>query len=178
MRIRAFFWAAALGILLLPGCANVAAQEPMPASTLLQKPAPVFKLTDLNGQAVDLHALRGNVVLLNFWATWCAPCRAEMPTFAAWQTTYQARGLRVVGVSMDDAEEVKPEAVRKLIAKLKVNYPIVIGDEALSRLYNGVVVLPVTYLVDRKGVIRAEYRGESDLESMEHQIQQLLAEQP
>jgi cytochrome c biogenesis protein CcmG/thiol:disulfide interchange protein DsbE len=72
------------------------------ASSLLHKEAPEFVRTDLKHQKLDLHTYRGKVVLLNFWATWCAPCQLEMPRFVAWQKQYGTRGLQIIGISMDD----------------------------------------------------------------------------
>ena len=92
-----------------------------------------------------LADFRGRVVLLNFWATWCAPCQIEMPRFSAWQARYGPEGLQVVGVSMDDEEA----PVRSLVKKRKVDYPIVMGDEKLGLLYGGILGLPVT-LSDRQ----------------------------
>jgi thiol-disulfide isomerase/thioredoxin len=140
------------------------------AESLLKKQAPEFVRADLNHKRLDLHALRGKVVLLNFWATWCAPCQLEMPHFVEWQSRYGPRGLQVVGISMDD----EPAPVRRLYAKLRVNYPIAMGDEKIGELYGGVFGLPVTYLIDTHGVVRAEYRGETNLDAMETQIKLLL----
>jgi peroxiredoxin len=140
------------------------------AESLLHKQAPEFVLTDLNQKKLDLTAFRGKVVLLNFWATWCAPCQLEMPRFVAWQSQYGPRGLQVIGISMDD----DPALVRKLCAKLRVNYPVAVGDEKIGELYGGILGLPVTCLIDANGEIRAEYRGETDLNTIETQIKQLL----
>jgi len=140
------------------------------ADSLLLKQAPSFVRKDLSGRRVNLSAYRGKVVLLNFWATWCAPCQLEMPIFASWQKQYGPRGLRILGVSMDDDES----AARKACAKLRVNYPVVMGDERLGTLYGGVLGLPVTYLIDRKGRICAMFQGETDLKEMESRIKELL----
>jgi thiol-disulfide isomerase/thioredoxin len=139
--------------------------------SLLHKPAPSLVRNSLGGQPVDLSAYRGKVVLLNFWATWCAPCQLEMPRFAAWQKQYGPQGLQIVGVSMDD----EPEGVRKLASKLRINYPVVMGDEQLGTLYGGILGLPVTFLIDRQGQVSARLQGETDLNAMEEQIRQLLA---
>jgi len=142
-------------------------------SSLLNKPAPAFSLTSLDGQTVDLAALRGHVVLLNFWATWCAPCLVEMPRFAEWQTKYKADGLAVIGVSMDD--DSAPAAA--VVHKLQLNYPVVMGDEHLGLQYGGVLGLPVTYLIDRQGVVRARFQGGSHVEAIETAIRKLLNSQ-
>jgi peroxiredoxin len=140
------------------------------AETLLNRKAPEFVRRDLNGGTVSLAHLRGKVVLVNFWAVWCAPCQAEMPVFASWQRKYGPQGLQVVGISMDDHEA----PVRKVVARLKLDYPIAMGDVKLGELYGGVLGLPLTYLIDRNGVVRARFQGASDLNVMENQIRQLL----
>lgn len=141
-----------------------------PKNPLLNKPAPAFSRAGLGNERVDLTAMRGKVVLLNFWATWCAPCQIEMPKFEQWQDKYKNDGLAIVGVSMDD----DAEPVKGLVRKLRVNYPVVMGDEKLGLAYGGVLGLPVTYLIDRKGVIRARFQGTTNLDTMEKTIRQLL----
>jgi thiol-disulfide isomerase/thioredoxin len=142
------------------------------AEPLLHRQAPEFVRRDLQRRRVDLHAIRGKVVLLNFWATWCAPCELEIPRFVQWQSTYGAAGLEVIGISMDD----DPRLARKLYAKLGVNYPVAMGDEKIGELFGGVLGLPVTFLIDRRGEIQAVYRGETDLDGVEKQMKQLLAQ--
>lgn len=134
--------------------------------------APDFTRTDLDGHSFTLSSLRGNVVLLNFWATWCAPCQAEMPRFDAWQQNETTQGLRVVGISIDD--ESAP--VLSLRRKLGIHYPLLMGDTALAELYGGVLGVPITLLIDRTGKIRARWSGEADLSQMESAIHSLLAE--
>lgn len=159
-----------LGLLAIVCVTAAGAHMAFAEESLLKKPAPEFVRRDLSNRKVDLHALRGKVVLLNFWATWCAPCQLEMPRFVEWQSRYGPRGLQVVGISMDD----EPAPVRRLYAKLRVNYPIAMGDEKIGELYGGVFGLPVTYLIDTHGVVRAEYRGETNLSAMEAQMKLLL----
>lgn len=148
----------------------IGAARPKPAQTLLNRKAPEFSRRDLYGSRVDLAALRGNVVLLNFWATWCAPCEAEIPAFSKWQQQFGARGLRVVAISMDDSDA----PVRNFVARLKPGYPIVMGDEKLGHRYGGVLGLPLTFLIDRRGIVRAQFQGVADLTEMKRKIQQLL----
>ena len=151
--------------------ASIFASPPKPTpDPLLNKPAPEFVRNDLGNKPVDLKALRGRVVLLNFWATWCAPCQIEIPRFIGWQTKYRNDGLQIVGVSMDD--DAGP--VQALVRKRGVNYPMVMGDEKLGELYGGVLGLPVTYLIDREGIVRARFKGEANLEAMEKEIQKCL----
>ena len=140
------------------------------ADTLVNKKAPEFVRKDLNGTSIDLKSLRGKVVLLDFWATWCAPCLIEMPEFATWQREYGPRGLQVIGISMDD--EAAP--VRSLVAKMKLNYPIAMGDARLGARYGGVLGLPLIYLIDRNGVVRAQFQGETDVKTIEERLRLML----
>jgi len=135
--------------------------------------APVFSRLDLQHKTVKLDAYRGKVVLLNFWATWCGPCLSEMPRFAAWQASYGGRGLQVIGISMDDTEA----PVRALYQKQHLNFPVVMGDANLGELYGGILGLPVTYVIDRKGTIRFKYQGATDLTVIEREIETVLARQ-
>lgn len=146
------------------------AETAFAAESLLHKQAPEIVRLDLNHKKLDLNSYRGEVVLLNFWATWCAPCRLEMPRFVAWQSRYGPRGLQVIGISMDD----DPALARKLCARLRVNYPVAMGDETIGEAYGGILGLPVTYLIDANGEIRAEYRGEKDLNAIERRMEMLL----
>lgn len=138
---------------------------------MVGKAAPGFVRTDLAGHPVDLASYRGKVVLLNFWATWCAPCRVELPKFNACQKQYRADGLQVVAISMDDADA----GVRRTVRRLHLDLPVVMGDARLGETYGGVLGLPVTFLIDRDGKIVARIRGETDLQEMESRIKQLLA---
>ena len=138
--------------------------------SLVKRKAPEFARKDLSGQPVSAAQLRGKVVLLNFWATWCAPCQLEMPEFSRWQRQYGSQGLAVVGISMDDDEE----SVRKALQKLKVDYPVAMGDAAVGKRYGGVLGLPETFLIDRSGVIRAQFQGEADLKKIEASLKNLL----
>jgi thiol-disulfide isomerase/thioredoxin len=138
--------------------------------SIVDKHAPQINRVDLDGHRVDLKSLHGKVVLLNFWATWCAPCLIEMPAFSAWQQQYVAQGLQVVGISMDD--DAAP--VRQLVARLNAKYPIAMGDAKLGEKYGGVMGLPLTYLIDRNGVVRMRFQGETDLKTIERQLQTML----
>jgi thiol-disulfide isomerase/thioredoxin len=125
---------------------------------------------DLDHREVHLAAYRGKVVLLNFWATWCAPCLAEAPRLAEWQRKYGGRhGLQILGVSMDD--DAGP--VREAYRKYGLNYPVVMGDEKIGELYGGILGLPVTFLIDRNGRIRFKHEGATDLDVLEREIREL-----
>jgi len=138
--------------------------------SLLHQQAPQFARMDLNHQPIDLSALRGHVVLLNFWATWCVPCQAEMPRFVQWQNRYQAAGLQVIGVSMDDDAGQALELVRRR----HLNYPVIMGDSDLGIQYGGVLGLPVTFLIDRQGRIAARFKGAESLPAMKREVKRLL----
>src|SRR5499427_1185436 len=120
------------------------------------KPAPDFTLQTLGGKNVTLSSLRGKAVLLNFWATWCGPCKIEMPWFVELQKEYGAQGLQIVGVAMDDSSK---EDIAKFVKEMGVNYPILIGKENVGNDYGGVNVLPTTLFIDRDGKIVAREFG-------------------
>jgi cytochrome c biogenesis protein CcmG/thiol:disulfide interchange protein DsbE len=132
--------------------------------------APRFALPDLNGRKIDLAAYQGHVVLLNFWATWCTPCRAEMPELIYLQNQYRSRGFRVIGISLDD--DAKP--ARDFSQQLRINYPIVIGDADLAERYGGVLGLPASFLIDCNSSIRTRYDGKIDLAHVERELKSLL----
>ena len=132
--------------------------------------APDFSLTDLNGQPLDLASYRGKVVPLDFWATWCAPCRAEIPHFVEFQNTYGPQGLQVIGVSMDD--DLKP--VGPFYQEYKMNYPVALGNDKLAQAYGGILGLPVTFLIGRDGRIQAKYVGAVDVAGIEQAIKAQL----
>ena len=145
-----------------------------PGDSLLHKQAPQFVLPDLNHQRIDLANYRGRVVLLTFWATWCAPCQIEMPHFVEWQTLYGKDGLQIIGISMDDDSA----PVVALTRKRHVNYPVAMGNEHIGEQYGGVLGLPVTFLIDRSGKVAARFKGETSLAAMEREVRRLLHEKP
>ena len=132
--------------------------------------SPDFVLTDFNGKALRLADYRGKLVLLNFWASWCAPCLEEMPRLSAWQRKYGAAGLQVIGVSMDD--EAAP--AKRFVAKNPVDYPIGLGDAKLGERYGGILGLPQSFLIDQRGHVLARYKGEADLSQVEAAIKAQL----
>jgi peroxiredoxin len=133
--------------------------------------APDFSLQGVDGKPLTLSGNRGKVVLLNFWATWCTPCRAEIPEFERFQTTYGQQGLQVVGISMDD--DAKP--VREFNQQFKVNYPVALGNDKLAQSYGGVLGLPVTFLIGRDGKIATKHVGAAQIPVVEQEIKTLLA---
>ena len=143
------------------------------AQSLLNRPAPLFSRPDVNGGRVSLADLRGKVVLLNFWATWCAPCRVEIPRFMQWQQQYGRQGFQVVGISIDDTDA----PVRTFVHTMRLNYPVVMGDAELGQAYGGIFGVPVSFLIDRQGIIRGRIEGEANPRTLEFQIRKLLAAQ-
>lgn len=113
-----------------------------------RKSAPDFTLQDAEGKSLKLSDLRGKVVLLNFWATWCGPCALEIPWFVEFQQQFKNRGLEIVGVSMDEDGWT---AVKPYIAQHKINYHVLLGNDSVSQLYGGVDSLPTTFIIDRDG---------------------------
>jgi cytochrome c biogenesis protein CcmG/thiol:disulfide interchange protein DsbE len=132
--------------------------------------APDFSRTDFAGRPVHLADYRGKLVLLNFWASWCGPCLQEMPRFFGWQKDYGARGLQIIGVSMDD----DGAAAERLLARRPAPYPMLLGDAKLGETFGGVRGLPLTFLIDPRGRIAGRYEGDADLAKMEAQIKAML----
>jgi thiol-disulfide isomerase/thioredoxin len=161
-----------VGTALFAGAAGLPAGDAESARPVISPTAaPNFSRPDLDDRKLTLAAYRGKVVLLNFWATWCAPCLREVPRFAEWQHRYGGQhGLQVVGVSMDDEEA----AVRTAYRKYGLDYPVVMGDAQLGQLYGGVFGLPVSFLIDRHGRIRFRHEGAADLDVLEGEIRKLL----
>ena len=144
-----------------------------PIIPLERQLAPDFALTDAEGRTVQLSALRGKVVLLNFWATWCKPCGVEIPWFIDFQRDYRDRGLSVVGISVDDDgwKSVKP-----YIAGLGVNYQVMVGGDAIIRRYGGLNSLPTTLVIDRSGRVAVTHIGLVSRQAYETGIRTVLNE--
>ncbi len=134
-----------------------------------RKPAPDFKLTDSDGRALQLSKLKGKVVLLNFWATWCGGCKYEMPWFSQFDERYRAGGLQVVGVSMDE----KSEAMKRYLVEKHIPYPSVLGNDDLGKMFS-LGEMPLSLLIDRQGRIAVSHSGVVDRTDFEKHIQQLL----
>ena len=136
------------------------------------KTAPDFALTNLLGQTVRRSDFKGKVVLLDFWATWCAPCRLEIPDLVQLQTQYAGKGFTVLGIALDDegAAVVKPVA-----QKLSVNYPVAIGNLQVAAAYGGIEALPTTFLIGRDGKVLKTHVGAQGKSELEREIQSALS---
>ncbi len=141
--------------------------------TLLGARRPEFSLPNLRGEPISISRWNGDVVLLNFWATWCLPCRKEMPTLADLQGQYGERGFQVVGVAID-----LPDAVAKFAASVGADYPQLIGREdaiaVADRYGNQYGALPYSVLMDRDGIVRFTKHGELSKEELENELLKLL----
>jgi len=137
------------------------------------QPAPEFELKSLDGKTVRLADFRGKAVLLNFWATWCQPCKIEMPWFVELQNKYGAQGLQVVGIAMDDASE---QDIAKFAKDMGVNYPVLIGKESVGDAYGGVQFLPTTFFLDRDGKVVDRVFGLKSRSDIEDDVKTALSQ--
>ncbi len=133
--------------------------------------APDFTLRDLSGDPYSLADTRGKVVILDFWATWCPPCRMEIPHFVALQDEYGSRGLQVIGVALDRGGV---SAVKSFAAANGINYKVLIGDQNVTSAYGGIRGIPTTFIIDRKGIITQKATGYRDKAFFEDAIRDLI----
>lgn len=138
-------------------------------------PAPDFTLESLDGKNMRLSDFRGKAVLLNFWATWCGPCKIEMPWFVELQQKYGTDGLQIVGVAMDDSSK---EDIAKFAKEMGVNYPVLLGKEAVGDEYGGVPALPESFFIGRDGKIVDRIIGLKGKGEIEDSIKKALNTQP
>jgi len=138
-------------------------------------PAPDFTLESLDGKNVRLSDLRGKAVLLNFWATWCGPCKIETPWLVEMQDKYGTQGLQVVGVAMDDSGK---DEIAKFAKDMGMNYPVLLGKEAVGDDYGGVPALPESFFISRDGKIVDKIIGLRGKAEIEDSIKKALTAQP
>ncbi|HUA32048.1 MAG TPA: TlpA disulfide reductase family protein [Candidatus Binataceae bacterium] len=163
-----------IGLLLLTvGSAG----SPASASADVGQPAPALVVDEIGGSKFDLSALRGKVVIINFWATWCPPCRKEMPALEAFYKQYHAKGVEMIGVSAD-----RPHDRRDVESAAKsLSYPVAMLEDAKDNGFEDPSSLPETFVVDRSGVIRAKFLADENglsEESLTAAVQPLLQAQP
>ncbi|HKD78773.1 MAG TPA: TlpA disulfide reductase family protein [Candidatus Angelobacter sp.] len=135
--------------------------------------APDFTLTDMKGKRVQLSSFKGKAVVVDFWATWCEPCKIEMPWLVDLQKKYGPQGLQVLGVAMDDADD---QAIQEFARKMGVNYPVLRGTEAVADLYGGLDGLPATFFLDRSGKISDKAMGLESQSVIEDSIKHALGQ--
>jgi thiol-disulfide isomerase/thioredoxin len=142
-------------------------------TSLIGRPAPAFTLQNLEGTMISSSVYKGKVVVLDFWATWCGPCRMEIPSFIALQKKYQKQGFTFIGVSLD---ENGPAIVADFVKKNGMNYPQLMGTYDVIARYGSFEAIPTTFVIDRKGVIRKVLQGYHPQSVFESEIQKLLGE--
>jgi thiol-disulfide isomerase/thioredoxin len=149
--------------------------DPPMARITKSSPAPDFTLDTLEGKSMRLSDLRGKAVLLNFWATWCGPCKIEMPWFVELQKQYGDQGLQIIGVAMDDSGK---DEIAKFAKEMGVNYPVLLGKEAVGDEYGGVPALPESFFIGRDGKIVDRIIGLEGRAEIEDAVKEALHTQP
>ena len=146
------------------------------AALVLAPPPPAanlkFSFKDVDGKKVSLSQFKGKVILLDFWATWCIPCKAEIPGFIELQKKYAAQGLQIVGISVDDSQAV----AKKYAVEMKMNYPVLLaeGKEDILKAYDPIPSIPVSIIIDRDGRIVWRHLGIAAMDVFEKEIAALF----
>jgi len=153
---------------------HMARHSAAPTGAYKSAPAPDFTLESLDGNKMTLSELRGKAVLLNFWATWCGPCKIETPWLVELQNKYGAQGLQVIGVAMDDSGK---DDIAKFAKDMGVNYPVLLGKEAVGDAYGGVPALPESFFIGRDGKIVDKIIGLKGKAEIEDSIKMALGTQ-
>ena len=157
-------------LLLCVLAAPALAQQPTIRFVRNPDPAPDFKLDTLDGKPLSLAEYKNKVVLLNFWATWCGPCRAEIPDLVELQNKYKDQ-LQIIGLVVDDDDE---DAIKKFVEQNDINYPVAIATEELRSNYGGIPALPTSFLLDAQGRVVQKHEGLRDPVLYEVEIRSLL----
>ena len=156
---------------------------PQYLSPLTGKPAPALALEDLSGKKISLASYKGKAVLINFWATWCAPCKIETPWLIELRNQYAAQGFEVLGISTEGDDLRKDDkagwardktAIAKFVQEMKVPYPVLIDGDSLSQPYGGLDEMPTSFFVDRKGTVVAAQMGLTSKTDIEANIRKAL----
>jgi len=135
----------------LPIIAAVLMAAALSAQIVPNTPAPGFSLKDLGGKAITLESLKGRIIVLNFWATWCPPCRAEIPDFVAFYAANKDKGLEIVGVTVDT---IPASQVLAFARQNKMSYPVAMSTEKILGSYGPIDAIPTTFIIDKTGRIR------------------------
>ncbi len=170
--LRAVAGAAALVALAVAAGAQIPRMPPPAPGPQIGEAAPAFALTGLHGGRIALQHYRGRVVFLDFWATWCEPCRQEIPKLIALQRRFGGRGFTVLGVALDDGGA---PVVRPVARKLGINYPVALGTIPVAAAYGGMEGLPTAFLVGRDGKVLQIYYGEQPQAALRRAIRKALA---
>ncbi len=141
-------------------------------SQLIGKPAPDFLLKDIEGKDIRFVDFKGQVVIIDFWATWCGPCRTMIPGLIVLQDQYAARGFKMIGISTDRTSDI----VASFAKENKINYLLLMADEKVINEYGGISAIPTTFIIDKKGVVRYRHIGSQDMSLLQKQVEALLAE--
>lgn len=152
-------------------------------SALVGKPAPGFSLENLNGQKVSLADYKGKAVLINFWATWCGPCKLETPWLVELRNKYAAQGFEILGISTDEIDRndhqqfaSEKKEISRFVDQMKMPYPVLIDGDTISKPYGGLDAMPTSFYVSRKGTIVAMRMGITSKDEMEAKIQSTLGD--
>jgi peroxiredoxin len=164
--------AVTIALMLVVGLRSVRHHQASPDAPLKGALAPDFTLSSLDGVKVRLSDYRGKAVLLNFWATWCAPCKIEMPWFVELQKQYGPAGLQILGVAMDDAS---PEEIAKFTKEMGINYPVLLGKDTVGDAYGGVEFLPYSFYIDRNGKVLDVAYGFKGRSEIEDDVKKIIA---
>ena len=158
-KIIKFVFVFFLTAFLMIGCDNSTSEQSVPKGGLVGNIAPDFTLTDMQGQQVSLSQFRGKVVIVNFWATWCPPCREEMPSMEKLYRDYQDKGLVMLAVNVDENGK---QAVAKFLQRTPHSFPILLDSENVAQNTYGVFRFPESFIIDRNGVVVEKIIGGRD----------------
>ncbi len=151
-------------------------------SPMIGKPAPAFALEDLSGKKVSLASYKGKAVLVNFWATWCGPCKLETPWLVELRNQYAAQGFEILGISTDDIDRTDQKAfagekkeIAAFVQQMHMPYPVLIEGDQLSKPYGGLDAMPTSFFVDRNGTIVAAQMGITSKEDLDSNIRKAMS---